>query len=39
MFFFSENNTVLTFKPISLECAYLLIIKDDLPGALKILRQ
>ena len=36
MFFFSENNTVLTFKPISLECAYLLIIKDDLPGALKI---
>lgn len=36
MFFFSEKNNDLTFKPISLECAYLLIIKDDLAGALKI---
>ncbi len=36
MFFFRENNTDLTFKPISLECAYLLILKDDLDGALKI---
>ncbi len=36
MFFFSENHTDLTFKPISLECAYLLIINNDLEGALKI---
>ncbi len=36
MFFFSENNTDLTFKPVSIECAYLLIINDDLDGALKI---
>lgn len=36
MFFFTENNTDLTFKPISLECAYLLIIKNDLDGAQKV---
>lgn len=38
MFFFSENNTDLTFKPISLECAYLLILQNDLEGASKIFR-
>lgn len=36
MFFFSEDINEINFKPISIECAYLLIIKDDLDGALKI---
>lgn len=39
MFFFTENNTEFDFKPISIECAYLLILKDDLVGALNIFRQ
>lgn len=36
MFFFYEDIKEVTFKPISIECAYLLILKDDLEGAVKV---
>lgn len=36
MFFFSENNIETNFKPVSIECAYLLILKDNLTEALSI---
>lgn len=36
MFFFSANNTDFTFKPISIESAYLLLLNDDIVGALNV---
>lgn len=38
MFFFTENNTNINFKPISIETAYLLILKDDLDNAHNIFK-
>ena len=34
MFFFSENNNCLTFSPVSIETAYLLVLNNDLQKAL-----
>lgn len=38
MFFFAENNTEFDFKPISVECAYLLILNEDLDSAYGIFK-